>query len=89
MVVYANAVHFLATYANGDCLIVFVMSGLCSILTSPGGGSPSKEDLQLIQILLRWPSQYSFPGMPCVMRFNMYRSCTYATLHVFYHGCIQ
>lgn len=32
-------------------------------MTSIGGGSPSREDLQLIQTLLRWPPQYSFPGM--------------------------
>ena len=44
-------------------LFIFAMSGLCSILTSPGGGLPSREDLQLIQALLSWPPQYSFPGI--------------------------
>ena len=66
----ASAIHFLAMIV---WLFVFVMSGLCSILTSPGGGSPSREDLQLIQTLLRWPSQYSFPGMPCIF----YCGCTW------------
>ena len=60
-----------------------MISGLCSILTSPGGGSPSREDLQLIQTLLRWPSQYSFPGMQCVMKYVYSYICNYFTVGVY------
>ena len=63
MVLFSYASYLTNIFAS-------VMSGLCSILTSPGGGSPSKEDLQLIQALLTWPSQYSFPGTCCVAKYS-------------------
>ena len=63
MVLFSYASYLTNIFAS-------VMSGLCSILTSPGGGSPSKEDLQLIQALLTWPSQYSFPGTCHVAKYS-------------------
>lgn len=58
---------------SSKCNLLLI--GLCAILTSHGGGSPSREDLQLVQALLRWPVQYSFPGwFPCI---SPYIPCYY------------